>query len=86
MTILLDFLIVFVVAEIAAIAWRRHRRGEIGEFPNDLAHLGSGVFLMLAVRLAWTQESAALVIVLVTLSGTVHAIDLFRRFKTEGKA
>jgi hypothetical protein len=84
MTILLDFLIAFVVIEIAAVAWRRYRRGEIGAFPNDLAHLGSGFFLMLAVRLAWTQESALLVIVLVTLAGVVHAFDMIRRFRAEG--
>ncbi len=82
MTIILflDIIIAFVVIETAAIAWRRYSRGEMSAFPGDLGYLGSGFLLMLAVRLAWTNESAALVMVLITLAGIVHAFVMIRRF------
>ena len=86
MTTLLDIIIAFVVIEAGVIAWRRYARGEAGEVPADLANLGSGFCLMLAVRLAWTQSSAFLVILLVTLAGVAHVFDMMRRFRTSGPA
>ena len=81
MTTLLDIILAFVVIETSVIVWRRLARGEASELPSDLAYLGSGFFLMLAVRLAWTNTSALLVIVLVTLAGGAHVLDMMRRFR-----
>jgi hypothetical protein len=81
MTILLDLLILFVVVEAGVLTWRRYRRGEASEIPGDLAFLGSGFCLMLAVRIAWTNSSALLVILLVTLAGAAHVFDIIRRFR-----
>ena len=81
MTILLDIIILFVVAEAGVIIWRRFARGEASEIPGDLAYLGSGFSLMLAVRVAWTNSSALLVILLVTLAGAAHVFDMIRRFR-----
>ena len=86
MTILLDIIIVFVVVEAGVIAWRRFARGEAGELPGDLANLGSGFCLMLAVRIAWTNSSALLVILLVTLAGLAHVFDMTKRFRAAGPA
>ncbi len=82
MTVLLDIIIAFVVIETGIVIWRRLARGEAGELLGDLANLGSGVCLMLAVRLAWTNTSALLVIFLVTLAGLSHVLDMRRRFRT----
>ena len=81
MTVLLDLLIVFVVVEAAVLIWRRFARGEANELPGDLANLSSGFFLMLAVRIAWTNSSALLVILLVTLAGAGHVLDMTKRFR-----
>jgi positive regulator of sigma E activity len=81
MTILLDLIILFVLVEAGVIMWRRYARGEASEIPGDLAYLGSGFCLMLAVRVAWTNTSALLVILLVTLAGLVHVFDMIRRFR-----
>ncbi len=81
MTVLLDIIIAFVVIEAAIVIWRRFARGEAGELPGDLANLGSGFCLMLAVRLAWTNTSALLVILLVTLAGASHVLDMMKRFR-----
>jgi hypothetical protein len=81
MTILLDLIILFVVVEAGVIMWRRYARGEAHEIPGDLAFLGSGFCLMLAVRFAWANTSALLVILLVTLAGAAHVFDLIRRFR-----
>jgi chromate transport protein ChrA len=81
MTILLDIIILFVVVEACVIIWRRYARGEASEIPSDLAYLGAGFFLMLAVRVAWTNASALLVILLVTLAGAAHVFDMIRRFR-----
>jgi Flp pilus assembly protein TadB len=72
----------FVVLEAGFITWRRYARGEASEIPGDLAYLSSGFCLMIAVRLAWTNSSAILVILLVTLAGAVHVFDMIRRFRT----
>jgi len=37
---------------------------------------------MLAVRVAWTNSPALLVILLVTSAGAAHAFDVMRRFRT----
>jgi hypothetical protein len=81
MTILLDIIILFVVVEAVVVIWRRYARGEASEIPGDLAFLGSGFCLMLAVRIAWTNSSALLVILLVTLAGASHVFDIIRRFR-----
>ena len=81
MTILLDLIILFVVVEAGVIIWRRYARGETSELPGDLANLGWGFCLMLAVRVAWTNSSALLVILLVTLAGAAHVFDMMRRFR-----
>lgn len=81
MTILLDIIILFVVVEAGVIIWRRYARGEASEIPGDLAYLGSGFCLMLAVRVAWTNSAAILVILLVTLAGVAHVFDMIRRFR-----
>ncbi len=81
MTILLDLIILFVVVEAGVIIWRRYARGEGREIPGDLAFLGSGFCLMLAVRFAWTNSSGLLVILLVTLAGAAHVFDIIRRFR-----
>ncbi len=81
MTTRLDIIIAFVVIEAGVIAWRRYARGEANEVPADLANLGSGFCLMLAVRLAWTQSSGFLVILLVTSAGAAHVFDMMRRFR-----
>jgi hypothetical protein len=86
MTILLDLIILFVVIEAGVIIWRRYARGEASEIPGDLAYLGSGFCLMVAVRIAWTNSSALLVILLVTLAGAVHVFDMIRRFRAPDKA
>ncbi len=86
MTILLDIIILFVVLEAAVIIWRRYARGEASEIPGDLMYLGSGFFLMLAVRIAWTNSSALLVIFLVTLAGAAHVFDIMRRFRASDMA
>jgi hypothetical protein len=85
-TLLLDFILVFVVAEAAFIVWRRMSRGEASALPGDLLNLGSGVCLMLAVRLAWTNTSGFLVIALVTAAGVVHAVEMTRRLRSAGPA
>jgi hypothetical protein len=84
--LLLDFILAFVAAEAAFIVWRRTSRGEASALPGDLLTLGSGFCLMLAVRLAWTNTSAVLVIALVTAAGVVHAIEMMRRLKGAGPA
>lgn len=81
MTLLLDMLVAFVAVEAAVLAWWRHARGEANAIAGDLLYLGSGFCLMLAVRLAWTNSSALLVIALVTLAGAVHVFDLKRRLR-----
>jgi len=81
MTTLLDIIILFVVVEAAVLIWRRYARGEASEIPGDLAYLCSGFCLMLAVRVAWTNFSALLVILLVTLAGAAHVVDMIRRFR-----
>ena len=81
MTALLDIIIAFVVIEIGVVIWRRLARGEASELAGDLANLGSGFCLMLAVRLAWTNTSALLVILLVTLAGGSHVLDMMKRFR-----
>ncbi len=81
MTLLLDFIIAVVVIEAAALSWWRYGRGEASAIPGDLLNLGSGFCLMLAVRLAWTNSSALLVIALVTLAGAVHVFDMKRRLR-----
>ncbi len=81
MTVLLDIIIAFVVIEAGVITWRRYARGETKELPGDLANLGSGFCLMLAVRVAWTGSFGFLVIVLVTLAGAAHVFDMARRFR-----
>ena len=86
MTILLDIIILFVVVEAGVIIWRRYARGEASEIPGDIAYLGSGFSLMLAVRVAWTNSSALLVILLVTLAGAAHVFDMIRRFRASGLA
>ncbi len=86
MTILLDIIILFVVVEAGVIVWRRYARGEASEIPGDVAYLGSGLCLMLAVRVAWTNSSALLVILLVTLAGAVHVFDVIRRFRASDTA
>ena len=86
MTILLDLIILFVVVEAGVIIWRRFARGEASEIPGDLAYLGSGFCLMLAVRVAWTNSSALLVILLVTLAGAAHVFDMIRRFRASDTA
>ena len=86
MAVLLDVIILFVVVEAGVIIWRRFARGEASEIPGDLAYLGSGFCLMLAVRVAWTNSSALLVIILVTLAGAVHVFDMIRRFRAPDKA
>ncbi len=84
--LLLDFILVFVVVEAAFIVWRRYSRGQASALPGDLLNLGSGFFLMLAVRLAWTNTSALLVIALVTAAGIVHAVEMTRRLKSGAPA
>ncbi len=84
MTVLLDIILVLVVIEAAAIARWRFGRGEASEIRGDMAYLCSGFCLMLAVRLAWTNSSALLVILLVTIAGAAHVIDMVRRFRTAG--
>ena len=84
MTILLDIITLFVVVEAGVIIWRRYARGEASEIPADLAYLGSGFCLMLAVRVAWTNSSALLVILLVTMAGAAHVFDMIRRFRASG--
>ena len=86
MTTLLDIIILFVVVEAAVLIWRRYARGEASEIPGDLAYLGSGFCLMLAVRVAWTNSSALLVILLVTLAGAAHVFDMIRRFRASDTA
>ncbi len=86
MTILLDILILFVVVEAGVVAWRRLARGEANELQGDLANLGSGLCFMLAVRIAWTNSSALLVILLVTLAGVSHVFDMRRRFRAADDA
>jgi hypothetical protein len=86
MTVLLDIILVLVVIEAAGVVWRRYARGEASALAGDLANLGSGFFLMLAVRIAWTNYSALLVILLITLAGASHAYDLMRRFRKDGAA
>ncbi len=81
MTVLLDIILAFVVVEAGVIMWWRYARGEASEIPGDLAYLSSGFCLMLAVRLAWTNTSALLVILLVTLAGGVHVLDMIKRFR-----
>ena len=84
MTVFLDIIIVFVIVETGVIVWRRFSRGEAAELPGDLASLASGLCLILAVRIAWTNSSALLVILLVTLAGVAHAFDMARRFYAPG--
>jgi hypothetical protein len=86
MTVLLDIILFFVVIEAATIVWRRYARGEASALPGDLANICSGFCLMLAVRLAWTNVSALLVILLVTMAGVAHAFDLARRFRKDGRS
>jgi hypothetical protein len=83
--LLLDFILVFVTVEAAFIVWRRYSRGEASALPGDLLNLGSGFCLMLAVRLAWTNTSAFLVIALVTAAGIVHAVEMTRRLGRPAK-
>ena len=85
MTVLLDIIIVLVLAETGVIVWQRFSRGEASELPFDLANLASGLCLMLAVRLAWTNSPGFLVILLVTLAGVAHAFDMARHFQTRKK-
>ena len=84
MTILLDLIILFVVVEAGVIIWRRYARDEASEILGDLTYLGSGFCLMIAVRIAWTNSSAILVILLVTLAGAAHVFDMIRRFRETG--
>jgi len=81
MTVLLDIIIMFVVLEAGVIIWRRYARGEANEIPGDLAYLSSGFCLMIAVRVALTNSSSLLVILLVTLAGAAHVLDMMRRFR-----
>ena len=81
MSVLLDIILVLVVIEAAVVIWLRSARGEGAALPADLANLGSGFCLMLAVRLAWANASALLVILLVTLAGAAHVLDMMRRFR-----
>ncbi|MBT3070339.1 hypothetical protein KKP04_05595 [Rhodomicrobium sp. Az07] len=82
MTTLLDIILVLVVLEAAVIAAFRVRNNEASAIPADLAYLGSGFFLMLAVRLAWTESSPVFpVLALVTLAGISHVFDIVRRFR-----
>jgi len=86
MTVLLDIIIAFVAIEAALIVWRRYARGEASEISGDLSYLGSGFCLMLAVRVAWTHSSALLVILLVTVAGAAHGLDMTRRFRASDAA
>jgi hypothetical protein len=86
MTILLDIIILFVIVEAGVIIWRRYAREEAAELPGDLANLGSGLCLMLAVRVAWTNSFPLLVILLVTLAGAAHVVDMVRRFRAQDTA
>ena len=86
MTVLLDIIIVMVIVETGVIIWRRSSRGEAAELPGDLTNLASGICLILAVRIAWTNSSALLVILLVTLGGVAHAFDMAKRFYGPGIA
>ena len=86
MTVLLDIIIAFVVIEASIIVWRRYARGEASKISGDLAYLASGFCLMLAVRIAWTNSSALLVILLVTLAGAAHVFDMMRRFSASDTA
>ncbi|MFT4079802.1 hypothetical protein [Rhodomicrobium lacus] len=82
MTTLLDIILVLVLVESAVIAAFRFRRNEASAIPSDLAYLASGFFLMLAVRLAWTETSPLLpVLALVTLAGISHVFDMVKRFR-----
>jgi len=86
MTVLLDIIIAFVVVEAGVIIWRGYARGETSELAGDLVNLASGFCLMLAVRIAWTNSSALLVILLVTLAGMAHAFDMMKRFRARESA
>lgn len=82
MTTLLDIILVLVVAEAGLLAALRVRNNEASAITSDLAYLASGFFLMLAVRLAWTELSPVLpVLALVTLAGISHIFDIVRRFR-----
>jgi hypothetical protein len=82
MTILiLDFILACVAVEAAFIVWLRYSRGQASALPGDFVNIGSGFCLMLAVRLAWTNTSASLVIALIMATGIVHAIEMFRRLR-----
>ena len=84
MTLLLDIIIMFVVVEAGVITWRRYARGEASEIPGDLAYLSSGFCLMIAVRVALTNSSSLLVILLVTLAGAAHVLDMIETFSCAG--
>jgi uncharacterized membrane protein len=86
MTVLLDIIIMFVVVEAGVVIWRRYSRGEASEIPGDLAYLSSGFCLMIAVRVALTNSSPLLVILLVTLAGAAHVLDMMRRFRASDTA
>jgi hypothetical protein len=86
MTILLDFILASVVVEAAFIVWLRLARGQAGALAGDMSNLGSGFLLVLAVRLAWSNTSAFLVIALIMAAGVVHAVVMTRRLRTSEPA
>jgi len=87
MTTLLNIILVVVVAEAAFLVALRLRSDKASEIPSDLAYLGAGFFLILAVRVAWSETSPVLpVLALLTLGGASHIVDVIRRFRKPSDA
>lgn len=79
MTVLLDIILFLVVVEAAAIIGVRAVNGEMSELPQDLAIVGSGLLLMVAVRLAWMNSSALLILLLLAAGGAIHGYGMLKR-------
>jgi len=76
----LDLVIAGLLIEWAGLWWLHHMRG-VGPRPVDLAPvLGAGLALMLLCRLNLQGALEPATLLLLGVSGVLHAVDLVRRW------
>ena len=68
----IDAILLIVLVEALAVAWRAPRAAVRGW----LANLAAGALLLLAIRAALTSTSAAWLALWLAASGIAHAIDV----------
>ena len=81
--LLIDFIIVLMILELAVLAWLSQRRGRGLSLPALACNAVAGIGLLLALRAALTG-SLATVPVWLLVGGLGHAADLLQRSRQRG--